>query len=241
MDYLAIVLNLAILWGVRWPPWPPPSYGPAVDRAWDSRSEFLGFDSQCWPCVEVSSKLCIPHCHGPPSHNGTWCTDRKLPGEVNSEDMCSHMDIWTLHTFTFCRVRIHVELKLTQRLQKLVYLHIFKDCFMKISFQSLKQHTHCSGNDLSRTSNMCSPSVWSSCCCLSNPIKSNPGTHCTWFKQYLFRDNWETIQVLYKSLLSWALLACCVAGEGGEGWSKAEGIECNRTPQKGISQSVLIR
>ena len=34
-----------------------------------------------------------------------------------------------------------------------------------------------------------------------------------WFKQYLFRDNWETIQVLYKSLLSWALLACCVARE----------------------------
>ena len=39
-----------------------------------------------------------------------------------------------------------------------------------------------------------------------------------WFKQYLFRDNWETIQVLYKSPLSWALPACCVAGEGGEGF-----------------------
>ena len=33
----------------------------------------------------------------------------------------------------------------------------------------------------------------------------------------------ETIQVLYKSLLSWALLACCVAGEGGERRSKVEG------------------
>ena len=43
-----------------------------------------------------------------------------------------------------------------------------------------------------------------------------------WFKQYLFRDNWETLQVLYKSRLSWALLACCVAGkEGGGG-----GVEC---------------
>ena len=41
-----------------------------VDRALDSRSEGLGFDSQCWPCVEVSGKLCIPHCLGPPSRNG---------------------------------------------------------------------------------------------------------------------------------------------------------------------------
>ena len=41
-----------------------------VDRALDSRSEDLGFESQCWPCVEVSDKLRIPHCLGPPSHNG---------------------------------------------------------------------------------------------------------------------------------------------------------------------------
>ena len=41
-----------------------------VDRALDSRSEGLGSDSQCWPCVEVSGKLRIPHCLGPPSRNG---------------------------------------------------------------------------------------------------------------------------------------------------------------------------
>ena len=41
-----------------------------VDRALDSRSEGLGFDSQCWPCVEVSGKLRIPHCFSPPSRNG---------------------------------------------------------------------------------------------------------------------------------------------------------------------------
>ena len=41
-----------------------------VDRALDSRSEGLGFDSQCWPCVEVLGKLRIPHCFGPPSRNG---------------------------------------------------------------------------------------------------------------------------------------------------------------------------
>ena len=27
-----------------------------------------------------------------------------------------------------------------------------------------------------------------------------------WFKQYLFPDNWETIQVLYKPLFSWVYL-----------------------------------
>ena len=41
-----------------------------VDRVLDSRSEGLGFDSQCWPYVEVSGKLRIPHCLGPPSRNG---------------------------------------------------------------------------------------------------------------------------------------------------------------------------
>ena len=41
-----------------------------VDRALDLRSEGLGFDSQCWTCVEVSGKLRITHCLGPPSHNG---------------------------------------------------------------------------------------------------------------------------------------------------------------------------
>ena len=40
-----------------------------VDRAMDSRSEGLGFDSQCCPWAEVSLKRCIPHCLGPSSCN----------------------------------------------------------------------------------------------------------------------------------------------------------------------------
>ena len=36
--------------------------GGQVPRALDSRSEGLGFDSQCWSCVEVSGKLRIPYC-----------------------------------------------------------------------------------------------------------------------------------------------------------------------------------
>ena len=30
----------------------------------------VGFNSQCWSCVDVLGKLCIPHCLGPPSCNG---------------------------------------------------------------------------------------------------------------------------------------------------------------------------
>ena len=45
------------------------SCGP-VDRALNSRSEGLGFDSQRWPCVQVLGKLRIPHCLGPLSRNG---------------------------------------------------------------------------------------------------------------------------------------------------------------------------
>ena len=33
-----------------------------VDRALDSRSGGLGFDFQCWPCVEVLGLLRISHC-----------------------------------------------------------------------------------------------------------------------------------------------------------------------------------
>ena len=39
-------------------------------KALNSRSEGLGFDSQCWPCAEVSGKLRIPHCLSLPSRNG---------------------------------------------------------------------------------------------------------------------------------------------------------------------------
>ena len=52
-----------------------------VDRMLYSRSEGLGFDSQCWPCVEVSGKLCIPHCLGPPSHNG-YLAHRSKVGSI---------------------------------------------------------------------------------------------------------------------------------------------------------------
>ena len=52
-----------------------------VDRALDSRSQGLGFDSQCWPCVEVSGKLCIPHCLGPPSRNG-YLVHRSKVGSI---------------------------------------------------------------------------------------------------------------------------------------------------------------
>ena len=52
-----------------------------VDRALDSRSEGLGFDSQCWPCVEVSGTLCIPHCLCPPSRNG-YLVHRSKVGSI---------------------------------------------------------------------------------------------------------------------------------------------------------------
>ena len=42
----------------------------AVDMALDSRSEGLGFDSQCWSCVQVSGKLCILHRLGSSGNNG---------------------------------------------------------------------------------------------------------------------------------------------------------------------------
>ena len=52
-----------------------------VDRALDSRSEGLGFDSQCWPCVEVLGKLRIRHCLVPPSRNG-YLVHRSKVGSI---------------------------------------------------------------------------------------------------------------------------------------------------------------
>ena len=40
------------------------------ERALDSRSKGLGFDSHCWLCVEVSGKLFIPCCLCPPRNDG---------------------------------------------------------------------------------------------------------------------------------------------------------------------------
>ena len=45
-------------------------YVAQVDRTLDSRSEGLGFDSQCWSCVEVVGKLRISCCLGSPPRNG---------------------------------------------------------------------------------------------------------------------------------------------------------------------------
>ena len=61
------------------PIWSMGAYG-LVDRALDSRSEGLGFDSQCWPCAEVLAKLSIPHL-GPPSHNG-YLVHRSKVGSI---------------------------------------------------------------------------------------------------------------------------------------------------------------
>ena len=41
-----------------------------MDRMLNSRLEDLGFDSQCWPCEQLSGKLCNTLSLRPPSHNG---------------------------------------------------------------------------------------------------------------------------------------------------------------------------
>ena len=53
-----------------------------VGRALYSRSVDLRFDSQCWPCVEVSGKLQIPHCLCPPSSNDYLVY--RIQGWINS-------------------------------------------------------------------------------------------------------------------------------------------------------------
>ena len=73
-----------------------------MDRALGAGSEGLGFDSYCKSCAEVSGKIRIPHCLGPPTHNGYLVHRSKfgsivagcyapLPGEVKSaEHVSSH-------------------------------------------------------------------------------------------------------------------------------------------------------
>ena len=61
-----------------------------VGRALDSRLEGLRFDSQCSPCVEVSGKLCIPHCLGPPCHNG-YLVHRSKVGSVVAGYIGDHL------------------------------------------------------------------------------------------------------------------------------------------------------
>ena len=84
-----------------------------VDRALDSRSEGLGFESQCWSCVEVSGKLRIPHCLGPPSRNGYLVHRSKLVaivagcigahlarGKVKFVEHAEH-GAWTLNKYLY--------------------------------------------------------------------------------------------------------------------------------------------
>ena len=59
-----------------------------VDRALDSRSE--GVRSQCWLCIEVLGKLRIPHCLGPPSHNG-YLVHRSKVGSIVAGCIGAHL------------------------------------------------------------------------------------------------------------------------------------------------------
>ena len=61
-----------------------------MDKVLGSRSEGLVFDSQCWPCVEVSDKLHIPHCLGPPSHNG-YMVHRSKVGSIVAGCIGAHL------------------------------------------------------------------------------------------------------------------------------------------------------
>ena len=61
-----------------------------VDRALDSSSEGLGFDSKCWPCAEVLGKLRIPHCFGPPSRN-RYLVHRSKVGSIVAGCIGAHL------------------------------------------------------------------------------------------------------------------------------------------------------
>ena len=61
-----------------------------VGRAMYSRLEGLGFDSHCWPCVEVLGKLRIPHCLGPPSRNG-YLVHRSKVGSIVAGCIGAHL------------------------------------------------------------------------------------------------------------------------------------------------------
>ena len=61
-----------------------------VDKAIYSRSEGLGFNSQCWPSVEVSGKLCIPYCLCPPSGIG-YLVHRSKVGSIVAGCIGAHL------------------------------------------------------------------------------------------------------------------------------------------------------
>ena len=67
-----------------------------MDRAFCSRLEGLGFDSQCWPCVDVSGKLHIPHYLCPPSKGGEGAAPFfRCPGLISI-----HFQIKTIEDFS---------------------------------------------------------------------------------------------------------------------------------------------
>ena len=74
-----------------------------VDRALDSRSEGLGFDFQCWPYVEVSGKLHIPHCLGPSSRNG-YLVYRSKVGLIVAGYISTHLARGKVKSVGTCRV-----------------------------------------------------------------------------------------------------------------------------------------
>ena len=89
----------------------------AVYRALDSRSEGLGFDSHCWPCVEVLGKFHNPHCLGPPSLNG-YMVHRSKVGSIVAGCMgahlargkvksVEHMLSWSLDNYVYLYLQWH--------------------------------------------------------------------------------------------------------------------------------------
>ena len=70
-----------------------------VDESLNSKSAGLGFDSKCWPCVEVSGKLCIPHCCGPPSCNG-YLVHRSKVGSIVAGCIGPHLAMGKVECWT---------------------------------------------------------------------------------------------------------------------------------------------
>ena len=132
-----------------------------VDRALDSKSKGLGFDSYCWSCVEVSGKLIILCCLCPFSNNGylvewkmfnydTWLQLQKmwwilLRGDnpnrlywntgVNILQSAVLTRISRLQTYFFVQVRLRTEAPRTPRLTQLGF-----ECMTPRSWQYSSCH-----------------------------------------------------------------------------------------------------
>ena len=106
-----------------------PACGP-VDRALGSRSEGLGFDSQCWPCVEVSGKLRIPHCFGSPSRNG-YLVHRCKVGSIVADCIDVHLARGKVKSVEHALPWSLDSLQLRLPLEKCVYIYL-QVCFITI-------------------------------------------------------------------------------------------------------------